>query len=81
MEPVEAVKESWRMTKGHANQIFLTGFLAFWVAIAGLLCLGVGIIPAVMWIGCAFASMYYAVSELEKSKSATPPVVEPTPAD
>lgn len=81
MEPVEAVKESWRMTKGHANQIFLTGFLAFWVAIAGLLCLGVGIIPAVMWIGCAFASMYYAVSELEKSKSASPPVVEPTPAD
>jgi uncharacterized membrane protein len=81
MEPVEAVKESWRMTGGHANQIFLTGFLAVWVAIAGLLCLGVGVIVSWMWIRCGFASMYYAVSELERSKSSPPaPAAEATPA-
>ncbi len=68
MEPVEAVKESWRMTRGHATSIFFMGLLAFGVVIAGLICLGVGVIPAVMWIRCAFASMYYAVSKLGESK-------------
>jgi uncharacterized membrane protein len=78
MEPVEAVKESWRMTRGHANQIFLTGLLAFFVALAGLLCFGVGVIVSWMWIRCAFASMYYAVSELERSKGQpAAPVAEP----
>lgn len=66
LEPVEAVKESWRMTKGHAGKIFWMGFLVFPIVIAGLICLGVGVIPAVMWIRCAFASMYYAVSEAEE---------------
>lgn len=66
LEPVEAVKESWRMTKGHAGKIFLMGVLAIPIVIAGLICLGVGVIPAIMWIRCAFATMYYAVSETEE---------------
>jgi uncharacterized membrane protein len=66
MDPVEAVKESWRMTKGRAGDIFLMGLLAGLIWIAGLICLGVGIIPAVMWTRCVFASMYYAVTEAEK---------------
>jgi uncharacterized membrane protein len=69
LDPVEAVKESWRMTKGHAGKIFWMGFLAFPIVIAGLICLGVGVIPAVMWIRCAFASMYFAVSESEEVKA------------
>jgi len=71
MEPVSAVKESWRMTRGHATSIFFMGLLAIGVAIAGLICFGVGIIPAVMWIRCAFASMYYAVSKLTELKEET----------
>lgn len=67
MDPVQAVKESWRMTQGYAGEIFLMGLVAFFVAIGGLICLGVGIIPAVIWIRCSFASMYYAVSEAEKT--------------
>ncbi|MFB0565606.1 MAG: hypothetical protein ACETWK_08010 [Candidatus Aminicenantaceae bacterium] len=67
MDPVEAVKKSWKMTRGHAGNIFLLGLLAIPIGIAGLICLAVGIIPAVMWIRCAFASMYYAVSEAEKA--------------
>ena len=65
MDPVEAVKESWKMTEGHSVEIFLMGLLAIPIAIAGLICFFVGIIPAVMWIRCAFASMYYAVSMIE----------------
>jgi uncharacterized membrane protein len=66
MDPVEAVKESWRMTTGHAWDIFLIGLLAIPIGIAGLICFGVGIIPAVMWIRSAFASMYFASSKLEE---------------
>lgn len=66
MDPVEAVKESWRMTTGHAWNIFLIGFLAIPIGIAGLICFGVGIIPAVMWIRSAFATMYFAATKLEE---------------
>lgn len=72
MEPVEAVEESWRMTRGHANSIFFIGLLALGIISAGAICFGVGIIPAYMWVRCAFASMYFAVSELEKSKAPAP---------
>lgn len=68
MDPVDAVKESWRMTTGYATEIFLMGLLAVPIGIAGLICFGVGIIPAVMWIRCAFASMYYAASKIEEEK-------------
>ena len=66
MDPVEAVKESWNMTKGHAGNIFLIGFLAIPITIAGMICFAVGVIPAVMWIRCAFASMYYAVIKTQE---------------
>jgi len=62
MEVIKAVKESWRMTNGHAWQVFLIGLLAIPISIAGLLCFGVGIIIAMMWVSLAFASLYHAVS-------------------
>lgn len=76
LEPVEAVKESWRMTKGHAGKIFWMGILAVLIVIAGLICLGAGVFPAIMWIRCAFASMYFAVSEAEERVSAEAGVKE-----
>ena len=62
MEAIEAVKESWRMTGGHAWKVFFIGVLAVLLAIAGLICFGVGIIFAIMWIRLAFASLYDAVA-------------------
>jgi len=61
MEVIEAVKESWRMTNGHAWKVFLIGLLAILISIAGLICFGVGIIVAIMWVSLAFASLYHAV--------------------
>lgn len=63
MYAIEAVKESWRMTSGHALTVFLIGLLSIPIALAGLLCFVVGIIPAIMWIRLAFASLYHAVSQ------------------
>ncbi len=69
MSPVEAVKESWNMTEGYAVDIFLIGLIAIPLAIAGMICMGVGLIPVIMWVRCAFASMYYAVSKIGEEKA------------
>ena len=62
MEVIEAVKESWRMTGGHAWKVFLIGLLSIPISIAGLVCFVVGIIVAIMWVNLALASLYHAVS-------------------
>ena len=67
LDAIEAFKESWRMTGGHALEIFLIGLLAMPIGIAGFILLGVGLIASTMWIGLAFASMYYAVAGSSKT--------------
>ena len=72
MDVIAAVKRSWHMTTGHAVTIFLMGCLAILIAIAGLIILCVGIVPAAMWIGVSFASIYHAVSSrLEPAQPVT----------
>lgn len=74
MEAVEAVKESWRLTGGHAWTIFLIGLLAIPISVLGLAILGVGVIGAMMWVGMTHAALYHAISS---SKEAWPQEVEP----
>ncbi len=62
MEVTEAIRESWRMTNGHAWSVFLIGLLGIPIVIAGLIVFGVGVIVSVMWISIALASLYQAVS-------------------
>ena len=62
MEAIEAVKKSWEMTKGYSWTIFGMAVVSFFIAIAGLICLGVGIFPAYIWIESAFAALYWAVA-------------------
>jgi uncharacterized membrane protein len=66
MEALEAVRKSWEMTSGHSWTIFGMGFMSFFIAIAGIICLIVGIFPAILWIGSAFASLYWAVETKKK---------------
>ena len=67
MEAIEAFKESWCMTNGYAIQVFLIGLVAIPIAIAGLICFIVGIIPAAMWISLTYASLYHSVSISQKT--------------
>ena len=62
MQVIEAVKESWRMSNGHAWKVFLIGLFAIPISMAGLIVFGVGIIVATMWISLALASLYHAVA-------------------
>jgi len=63
MEAVAAIRKSWEMTKGFTGTIFLMGLVSCLVAIAGLICLIVGIFPAAIWIELSFACIYWVVSE------------------
>lgn len=67
MAVIEAIKESWRMTGGHAWKVFLIGLLAIPIFIAGLICFGVGVIISIMWVTLAFAALYHAVSKLDEA--------------
>lgn len=67
MEPIAAVEKSWQMTRGHGWKVFGMGLLVIPIVLLGLLMLIVGIIPAVMWISTAFASLYYAVELKEQA--------------
>ena len=62
MEVIEAIKESWRMTGGHAWTVFFIYLLAIPIVIAGLICFGVGVIISIMWVSLTLASLYHAVS-------------------
>ncbi len=61
LDPVAAVEESWRLTRGHGWTIFGMAIVSFFIIIAGLLMLIVGIFPAIIWINAAFATLYQAV--------------------
>jgi uncharacterized membrane protein len=74
LDPIEAVELSWKLTRGHAWQIFFMGFVSFFIIIFGLFMLIVGIFPAIMWVSASFASLYQSVLN-EKE-----PVVAPVAA-
>lgn len=65
MSAWDAVQESWDMTTGHAWKIFAMSILAVPIIVAGLICLGVGVIVSVMLIGLAFASLYHALDTFD----------------
>ena len=76
MSVIEAIKESWHMTNGHAGTVFLIGLLAIPIVIAGLICLVVGVIISFMWVSMAVASLYHAVSK--QRESGLGPTMPPT---
>jgi uncharacterized membrane protein len=61
LDPIAAVEESWRMTRGHSWTIFAMGLTSFFIIILGLICLFIGVIPAIMWIKSSFACLYESI--------------------
>jgi len=61
LDPINAVEESWKMTRGHGWTIFFMAILSFFIIIGGLCFIFVGVFPAAIWIGSSFASLYEAV--------------------
>ena len=69
LDPVQAVEASWRMTRGHAFEIFFLGLIAVLLGIVGFILLFVGIIPAIMWAKASFAAMYLSITQEIKHDS------------
>ncbi len=61
LDPVKAIEESWRLTKGHGWKIFFMALLAILIFIAGLIVLLFGAIISVIWIRASFTALYEAV--------------------
>jgi len=61
LDPVKAVEESWKLTRGYGWRIFGLGLLSALIFIAGLMVLFVGVFISMMWVGAAFAAMYQGV--------------------
>ncbi len=67
LEATEAIRRSWSMTRGHSGTIFLMGLTSFLIILLGIICLIVGVIPAIMWISVSFAAFYYSVSTQQRN--------------
>jgi len=65
MGAIEAMQESWRMTRGHGWTVFLIGLLGIPIVLLGLACLVLGVIISIMWITLAYAALYHAVESTE----------------
>lgn len=68
LDAIAAIEESWRMTKGYGWTIFGMAIVSFLIIIAGILCLIVGVIPAVIWISSSFATLYQTVLNTRESQ-------------
>jgi hypothetical protein len=66
LDPIVAVEESWRLTRGHGWTVFGMAILSFLIFLAGLIMLFVGILPATIWVRSSFASLYESV-RIEKN--------------
>jgi len=82
LDPVKAVEESWRLTRGYGWRIFWMYIVSIFLMIAGLIVLVFGFVIALMWINAAFASLYQAVLE-ERGEflvaESEPQVIQPEP--
>jgi uncharacterized membrane protein len=62
MGPIEAMKESWRITNGHKASLFLFGIVAFFIVLAGMLACGIGVFVAAPVIALATAFIYISIA-------------------
>jgi len=61
LDPIQAVEESWRLTRGHGWTVFFMALVSFFICIAGILCLFFGVFIAIMWIKSSFATLYHSL--------------------
>jgi uncharacterized membrane protein len=60
LDPLQAIEQSWKLTRGIGWTIFGMAILSFFIGIFGLTLLIIGVFPALIWINSSFASIYQA---------------------
>lgn len=69
LELMKAIETSWKMTSGYEFTILGMALMSIFIVIIGLICLVVGVFPAIIWINSSFASLYQAVLSKIKENS------------
>jgi len=64
VDPIQAVKLSFYLSKGYFWTIFGMAILSFFIIILGIACLVVGVFVSLIWVHAAFAILYKALEEL-----------------
>ena len=64
VDPLQAVKLSFYLSKGYFWTIFGMAILSFFVIVLGAICFIVGVFVSLIWVNAAFAVLYKAVEEL-----------------
>jgi len=64
LDPIQAVKLSYYLSKGYFWIIFGMAILSFFIIILGLICMIVGVFVSFIWVHAAFAVLYNAVEDL-----------------
>lgn len=64
VDPIQAVKLSFYLSKGYFWTILRMWILSFFVLILGFICLFVGVFVSLVWVHSAFAVLYKAVDDL-----------------
>lgn len=72
LEPMKAVEKSWQMTKGHGWKVFWMAIISFFIIIAGLIAVFVGMIISFMWIHAAFATLYQSILNQSEDENPIP---------
>ena len=72
LEPMKAVEKSWQLTKGHGWKVFWMIIISFFLIIAGLIAMVVGMIISFMWIHAAFATLYQSVLNQSEDENPIP---------
>ncbi|WP_339738678.1 hypothetical protein [uncultured Sunxiuqinia sp.] len=60
LDPLQAIEQSWKLTRGIGWTIFGMTILSVFIFIFGLMLLIIGVFPALVWINSSFASIYQA---------------------
>lgn len=69
LDAIQAIEESWKMTKGIGWNVFFMAIISIFLFIFGVMLLIVGVFPALIWINSSFASLYQGALNRKEERS------------
>jgi uncharacterized membrane protein len=72
LEPMEAIEQSWKMTRGYGWKVFFLWVVSIFIFIAGILMVIVGVFISLVWINAAFAALYQSIQDYRLASETLP---------
>jgi uncharacterized membrane protein len=71
LDPIEALRASWRLTRGHTLELFWFGLLIVGINILGAIALGIGLLITIPTTAIAAAHVYRRLLAVESATATT----------